>query len=98
VTGGSIDQQCRTDFRLPKYAHDSLNLTTWVESGFLVGVLSGVLRGEALALAVAVGEKVRSRGCGGGDSGEHGLELVGGEVGLCVGKLGFRSGWFAQDA
>ena len=36
VIGGRVDQQCRTDFCVPKYAHDSLNLTTSVESGFLV--------------------------------------------------------------
>ena len=28
VTGGRVDQQCRTDFCVPKYARDSFNLTT----------------------------------------------------------------------
>lgn len=28
VTGSSIEQQCRTDFRALKYARDRLNLTT----------------------------------------------------------------------
>jgi len=32
VTGSSIDQQCRTDFCATKYARDSFNLTTSVES------------------------------------------------------------------
>ena len=40
VTGGRVDQQCRTDFCVPKYARDSLNLTTSVESGlYLTGCL-----------------------------------------------------------
>ena len=28
VTGGRVNQQCRTDFCVPKYASDSFNLTT----------------------------------------------------------------------
>ena len=36
VTGGSVEQQCRTDFCAPKHARDSFNQTTSVESGFLV--------------------------------------------------------------
>ncbi|CAB1099548.1 unnamed protein product [Ectocarpus sp. CCAP 1310/34] len=48
VTGGSIDQQCRTDVCAPKYACDSFNLTTSVESGFLFDTVSGVLKGRGL--------------------------------------------------
>ncbi|CAN0327319.1 unnamed protein product [Ectocarpus sp. 8 AP-2014] len=54
VTGGRVEQQCRTDFCVPKYARDSFNLTTSVESGFLVGGSSGASREEGLALG-AVG-------------------------------------------
>ena len=28
AAGGRVDQQCRTDFCVPKYARDSFNLTT----------------------------------------------------------------------
>jgi len=34
VTGGLIEQQCRTEFCEPKYARNSWNLATFVESGF----------------------------------------------------------------
>ena len=55
VTGGHVDQQCRTDFCVPKYARDSFNLTTSsVESGFLVDGSSGASSDEGLALG-AVG-------------------------------------------
>ena len=43
--------QCRTDFCVPKYARDSFNLTTSVESGFLVDGPSGASTEEGLALA-----------------------------------------------
>ena len=43
VTDGRVDQQCRTDFCVPKYARDSFNLTTSVESGFLVDGSSGAM-------------------------------------------------------
>ena len=54
VTGGRVDQQCRTDCCVPKYARDSLNLTTSGESGFLVDGSSGASTEEGLALG-AVG-------------------------------------------
>ena len=57
-TGGRVDQQCCTDFCVPKYARDSLNLTTSsVESGFLVDGSSGASSEEGLALgAVGCGQ------------------------------------------
>ena len=54
VTGGRVEQQCCTDFCVPKYARDSFNLTTSVKSGFLVDGSSGASREEGLALG-AVG-------------------------------------------
>ena len=54
VTGGRVEQQCRTDFCVPKYARDSFNLTTSVESGFLVDGSSGASSEEGLAVG-AVG-------------------------------------------
>ncbi|CAB1101373.1 unnamed protein product [Ectocarpus sp. CCAP 1310/34] len=74
VTGGNIDQRCRTDFCAPKYACDSFNLTTSVESGFLFDTVSGVLRGEVLALVVEGGKEVGTDGGSVGGLGEHGLE------------------------
>ncbi|CAB1105457.1 unnamed protein product [Ectocarpus sp. CCAP 1310/34] len=74
VTGGSIDQQSRTHFCAPKYACESFNLATWVESGFLFDTVSGVPRGEGLALVVACGEEVGTGGGSVGGPGEHGLE------------------------
>ena len=52
VTGGRVDQQCRADFCVPKYARDSFNLTTSVESGFLGDGSSGASSEEGLALGV----------------------------------------------
>ena len=53
-----VEQQGRTDFCVPKYARDSFNLTTWVESGFLVDGPSGASTEEGLALG-AVGGRAR---------------------------------------
>ena len=54
VTGGRVEQQCRTDVCVPKDARDSFNLTTSAESGFLVDGSSGTSSEEGLALG-AVG-------------------------------------------
>ena len=54
VTGGRVEQQCRTDFCVPKYARDSVNLTSSVESGFPVDGSSGASSEEGFALG-AVG-------------------------------------------
>ena len=72
VTGGRVDQQCRTDFCVPKYARDSLNLTTSVENGFPVDGSSGASSEEGLALGdvgcgrgwvmVTLGEDARTHG------------------------------------
>ena len=34
VTGSNVDQQCRTELCAPKYARDSFNLTTSMDSRF----------------------------------------------------------------
>lgn len=74
VTDGRVYYQCRTDFRVPRYARERFDPITSVESGFLANMWSGVPRGEGLALVVAAGEKVGSRRCTGVVLGEHGLE------------------------
>lgn len=50
---------------VPEHAPDSFTLTTSVESGFLVDMLSGV-EGGRLAHGVAGGENAGSRRCGDG--------------------------------
>ena len=60
VTGGRVEQQCRTDFCVPRYARDSFNLTTSVEGGFLVDGSSGASREEGLDLGVA-GDRAQER-------------------------------------
>ena len=54
INGGRVEQQCRTGVCVPKYARDSFNLTTSVDSGFLVDGSSGASSEEGLAVG-AVG-------------------------------------------
>lgn len=92
VPGGSIDQQCRTDFCALKYARSSFNLTTSVESGLVFETLSGVPRGEGLALAVAGDKEVGPGCCSGGWGIGHGLER-----GVPQTEDQFCRVWFSAD-
>ena len=76
VTGGRVEQQCRTDFCMPKYARDSFNLTTSVESGFLVDRSSGASSEEGLALGAAGGRAEEGMGCAEGGCGGDGIGRV----------------------
>lgn len=44
VNGTVLSSKCRTHFRAPKYACDSFDLTTTVESGYMFDVLSEASR------------------------------------------------------
>ena len=76
VTGGRVDQQCRTDCCVPKYARDSFNLTTSVESGFVVDGPSGASREGGLALGAAGGRTEEGTGCAGVGCGGEGIGRV----------------------
>ena len=77
VTGDRVEQQCRTDLCVPKYARGSFNLTTSsVQSGFLVDGSSGESTEEGLVLGAAGGRAKEGMGCAGVGCGRHGVGRV----------------------
>ena len=76
VTGARVEHQCHTDFCVPKYARERFNLTTSVESGFLVDWSSGASSEEGLALEAAGGREEEETGCAGGGCGGDGIGRV----------------------
>ena len=63
-------------FCVPKYARDSFNLTTSVESGLLVDGSSAALTEEGLALGAAGGREEEGTGCAGVGCGGDGIVRV----------------------